>query len=58
MKKKDWEHETQSKTSCSWCTRNGLQEFEERTREIGNQLENQKHPDNCIVEIGQNTQKN
>ena len=56
--KKSWGHESKGNLSCSWYGWNAPQRHGQGTIAIGNQRKNQDHPDNSIVEIGQNIQNN
>ena len=55
--KKTMEHEGDCYNSCNWCTWNDPQRVSKGTRRLGNQRTRRDHPDNCIIKIGQNTEK-
>ena len=56
--KKAVEQEGDGYTNHNWHTWNGSQRFGKGTGRNGNQTKNWDHPDDSIVEIGQNTEKN
>ena len=51
------EHESNGYTNCRWCSWYSHQRFGKKTRGLGNKGTSGDHPDNSIIEIGQNTEK-
>ena len=55
--KKSKEHKGVVDTNCNWCTWNDPRRLSKRTREVENRKTmNRDHPNNGIVEVGQNTE--
>ena len=50
--------ESEDDTNCNWSTKNGPKRLGRKTGGIGNQKKNRDRPDNSIIEIGVNTEKN
>ena len=55
--KKTVEHESNDYTNCNWCSWYNHQSIDTRTRRLGNKRTSVDHPNYCIFEIGQNTEK-
>ena len=55
---KTMEHESDCDTNFNWCTRYNDQSTSTGTGGLGNKRMSGDHPNNSIVEIGQNTKKN
>ena len=51
------DHEDDSDTNCGWCTWNNPKRIGKESGRRGNKKTNRDHPDNCIIKIGQNTEK-
>ena len=51
------EHESDGDTTCNWCTRYSHQRIIKGTGGLGNKGTSGDHPNYCIIEIGQNTEK-
>ena len=55
--KKTVEHESVVYINCSWCFWYSHQRINKGTGGLVNKRKNEDHPNNCITEIGQNTEK-
>ena len=55
--KKVIEHKGDGNTNCNLCTQNGTQRLGKGSERGGNQKICREYPNNCITEIGQNTEK-
>ena len=51
------EHEEDGYTSYKWGTWNNSQRIDKRSRRLGNKRTSGDHPDDGLIEIGQNTEK-
>ena len=52
------EHESDGDINCNWCTRNSHQRIGKGTGRIGNKNTITGHPNDSIIKISQNTEKN
>ena len=55
--KKNVEHESDVYTNCNWCSWYSHQRIDTRTGGLEDKRTNRDHPNYCIIEIGQNTEK-
>ena len=55
--KKAVEHENDDNTNCNWCSCYSNQRISTSTGGLGNKRTSIDHPNYCITEIGQNTEK-
>ena len=51
------EYEGDDYTNCNWCSWYSHQRFGTRTGVIGNKRKSGDHPNYCITEIGEDTEK-
>ena len=51
------EHESDLNTNCNWFSWYSYQRTNKGTGELGNKRMSGNHPNYCIIEIGQNTEK-
>ena len=51
------EHESENNTNCDRCSWYSHQKVRTRTGGLGNKMTSGDHPNNCIIEIGQNIEK-
>ena len=51
------EHESDVYTNCNWCSWYNHLRVDKGTRELGNKRTSGVHPNSCIIEIVQNTEK-
>ena len=51
------EHESEGVTNCNWCSWYRHQRISKRIGELENKRKSEDHPNNSIIEIGQNTEK-
>ena len=51
------ENESDVETNYSWCSLYSHQKINKGTGEIGNKKTSGDHPNFCVIEIGQNTEK-
>ena len=55
--KKTVEHESNSYTNCYWCSWYSHQRIDTRIGGLGNKRKSGDHPNYCIIEISQDTEK-
>ena len=51
------EHESNDNINCNWCSWYCHQGISIRTRRLGNNRTSGDHPNSCVIEIDQNTEK-
>ena len=51
------EHESDDYTNCNWCSGYSHRRIDAKTRGLGNKRTSGDHPNYCIIEINQNTEK-
>ena len=51
------EHESDVFTNCNWCSLYSHQRINKETQGLANKRTSGDHPNYCIIEIGQNTEK-
>ena len=56
--KKAMEHESYGNTNCNWRARNDPKRLNKGAERDGHRTTSRDHPNYCIPEIGQNTEKN
>ena len=56
-KEKTVEHESDGDTNCNWCSWYSHQRIATRIGGFGNSRTSGDHPNYCIIELGQNTEK-
>ena len=54
---KTMERESDGDTNCKWCALYSHQRIGTGTEGLGNKMMSGDHPNNTIIEIGQNTEK-
>ena len=51
------EHDGDVDTNCNWGARNNRPSFAKETKRFRNQWTSRDYPDQCVIKIGQNTEK-
>ena len=51
------EHESDDYNSCKWCSWYSHRRINKETGGLGNNRKSEDHPNYCIIEIDQNTEK-